>query len=81
MKTAISVEDDLLNEADRAAKQMGVSRSRLFSLAMETYLRQTRQAQIIEQLNKVYAGDPQTDERRIARAMMTRVPQMIPERW
>ena len=38
MKTAVSVDDELITEADRAAREMGVSRSRLFSLALEAYL-------------------------------------------
>jgi len=35
MKTAISIDDQLLQDADRAAKRMGLSRSRLFSLALQ----------------------------------------------
>jgi metal-responsive CopG/Arc/MetJ family transcriptional regulator len=39
MKTAISVDGQLLSEADRTARELGLSRSRLFSLALEAYLR------------------------------------------
>jgi metal-responsive CopG/Arc/MetJ family transcriptional regulator len=43
MRTAISVDDKLLREADRIANKMGVSRSQLFSLALEAFLRERRQ--------------------------------------
>jgi metal-responsive CopG/Arc/MetJ family transcriptional regulator len=56
MKTAISVEDELFQEADRTARKMGVSRSRFFSLALEGYLREHRQRELLEQLNQVYDG-------------------------
>ena len=50
MKTAISIEDELLIEADRTAHQMGISRSRLFSLALANYLRKRRNKEILDQL-------------------------------
>jgi metal-responsive CopG/Arc/MetJ family transcriptional regulator len=59
MKAAISVEDHLLHEADRTARQMGLSRSRLFSLALQEYLRHRRQEKMTEQLNQVYGKDPE----------------------
>ena len=52
MKTAISIEDELLIEADRTAHQMGISRIRLFSLALANYLRKRRNKEILDQLNR-----------------------------
>jgi metal-responsive CopG/Arc/MetJ family transcriptional regulator len=81
MKTAISVDDKLLGEADRTAEKMGVSRSRLFSLALEDYLRRRRQEGITEQLNRVYSADPDHAERRIAAAVKNKLRRAIQERW
>jgi metal-responsive CopG/Arc/MetJ family transcriptional regulator len=39
MKTAISIDDRLLREADEAARLMGLSRSRLFALAVGEFLK------------------------------------------
>lgn len=58
MKTAISVEDELFQEADRAAQEMGLSRSRLISLALEGFLKERRRQALIDQLNSVYDGQP-----------------------
>lgn len=38
MKTAISVPDDVFREADRAAEQLGWSRSQLYTRAMSEFL-------------------------------------------
>jgi len=38
MKTAISIDDGLLQEADETARLMGLSRSRLFALAVGDFL-------------------------------------------
>jgi metal-responsive CopG/Arc/MetJ family transcriptional regulator len=37
MKTAISIDGPLLEEADRTARTLGLSRSRLVSLALTEY--------------------------------------------
>jgi hypothetical protein len=39
MKTAISLHANLLKEVVRTARSMGISRSRLFTLALENYPR------------------------------------------
>jgi len=67
MKTAISIKDDLLHEADRVAGELGISRSGLVSLAVQEFLSHRRQEQIVAQLNAVYDGGPAiTDKRRLA---------------
>lgn len=82
MKTAISIEDELLNEADRTAKQMGLSRSRLFSIALEDYLRHRRQAEMSERLNQVYADEPRDPgDREILQAMKAKFRATIRDPW
>ncbi len=81
MKTAISLEDDLLKEADRTAHAMGLSRSRLFSLALEDYLRHRRQEQMVERLNEVYADHPDPSDARIVQGMKRKFRRAIKDRW
>ena len=81
MKTAISIDGRLLEEADQVARKMGLSRSRLFSLALQDYLRQRRQEEITEQLNRVYAGGPDASERRTTARMKARFRSTIKDRW
>jgi hypothetical protein len=54
MKTAVSIEDRIYRHAEDAAVRMGLTRSKLYALALEEYL-QNHQADVItEQLNQYY---------------------------
>jgi predicted transcriptional regulator len=81
MKTAISLDDHLLEQADQTAKQMRVSRSGLFALALQDYLRRRRQAEVAEQLNRVYTGKPGVPEQRTTARMKPKFRSTIKERW
>jgi metal-responsive CopG/Arc/MetJ family transcriptional regulator len=80
MKTAISVDDQLLSEADNAAREMGLSRSRLIATALEAYLRKRRQDEITARLNEVYAV-PDPDEARLLKAMKAKFRATIKDKW
>src|ERR1700720_4089982 len=47
MKTAISIDEALLREADETARLMGLSRSRLFALAVVDFLQRQRREQML----------------------------------
>ena len=55
MKTAISIPDSLFNKAEKTAKYMGVSRSKLFVKALEEYITKHDGDMITEKLDEVYA--------------------------
>jgi hypothetical protein len=55
MKTAVSIPDPIFRKADKAAKDLGVSRSGLYALALEEYLKSRRPMRVTEKLNEVYA--------------------------
>ena len=54
MKAAVSLPDPLLDAVDELAKRLGISRSELFAVALESYLRSHRQTEVTERLNEVY---------------------------
>lgn len=58
MKTAVSVPDRLFQAADRASKKLGVSRSELYAIALEDYLRRHPAMSVRERLDEVYGGEP-----------------------
>lgn len=68
MKSTISVDDPLMEQADKAAREQGVSRSRLFSIAMEAYLKKLQNDNLTDELNRVYANDDQEEELAFAKA-------------
>ena len=81
MKTAISIDDGLLREADEAARRLGLSRSRLFAQAMDDFLQRQLSEQMLTQLNKVYTEGPQPNEQRLLRGMKVRVRHTVKDRW
>ena len=62
MKIAVSIEKPLFERAEKLAEQMRVSRSRLYALALETFIQKRESQQMLEQLNRVYGENPPTDE-------------------
>jgi hypothetical protein len=81
MKTAISIEGRLLHEADETARLMGLSRSRLFALAVGDFLQRQRQERMLLQLNEVYAGGAQPTEERLLTGIKTRFRRTLKDRW
>ncbi len=54
MKTAVSVPDPLFRAADALARRLGVSRSRLYSVALSEYLARRDHSLVTDRLNAVY---------------------------
>ena len=73
MKTAISLEDALLQQADEAARRMGMSRSRLFAVALSEFLRRENQEHMLHQLNDVYAEGITPVEKRLLNGMKSKI--------
>jgi metal-responsive CopG/Arc/MetJ family transcriptional regulator len=81
MKTAISIDDGLLQEADKTARRMGLSRSRLFALAVADFLQRGRQEQMLRQLNEVYANGMEPAEKRSVEGIKAKVGRTLKEGW
>ncbi len=54
MKTAISLPNSVFIEAELLAKQLGISRSELYTQALIAHLQQHKRYQNLEKLNQVY---------------------------
>jgi metal-responsive CopG/Arc/MetJ family transcriptional regulator len=80
MKTAISMEDELLAEADRMARRIGISRSRFLSLAVRDYLMRHRQEQVTQRLNEIYRQNNAEDSR-LAGRMKVKFRRAVKDRW
>jgi hypothetical protein len=81
MKTAISINDGLLRDADKTARLMGLSRSRLFALAMADFLERQRGEQMLRRLNEVYAHDAEPAEKRLLQGIKAKLRATAKERW
>ena len=69
VKTAITIRSNLLQQADEIARVMKISRSRLFALAIEDFIRRYENKLILEQINLAYADSLDPDEQETLRRM------------
>lgn len=60
VKTAVSIPDRIFEEAERLAKERGLSRSELYARAVAEYVKHQRHAGVREQLDAVYEAAPET---------------------
>ena len=80
-KTAISIDDRLLQDADTTARSMGLTRSALFARAVAEYIAQHRREQMLVRLNEVYADAPDPAGRAVLKGMKAKVRRTLKERW
>ncbi len=57
MKTAISLPDSVFAEAEVLAQQLGLSRSELYTKALQVYLKKYNRNQTLLKLNQVYSQE------------------------
>ncbi len=60
VKTAISLPASLFARVETVARELKVSRSRVFVLALESFMRDYQDRQLFDQINQAYAGEPPT---------------------
>ena len=75
------MDGELLREADQTARQLGLSRSRLFSLAITDFLKHYRQENMLRRLNEVYGDGSEQAEKRLLNGIKTKVRQTVKESW
>jgi len=60
MKTAISIPDDVFARVEAFAKRRKMSRSALFTIAVEQYVQHHRADDVTSRLNELYARENST---------------------
>jgi metal-responsive CopG/Arc/MetJ family transcriptional regulator len=78
VKTAISIPDGIYEQAERAAKRLGVSRSRLYAMAVAEYVAKYEIDEVTAKLNEVYATEPAESDPVLFAMAMAAIP---PETW
>lgn len=62
VKTAISIDIDLLEQTNNLAEELDIPRSQLVSQALESYLQRHRNKQLLAQINEAYADEPDAED-------------------
>ncbi|MGC9367893.1 MAG: ChpI protein [bacterium] len=55
MKTAIYIPDPLFELAEKVANKLGLSRSKLFSLALEEFIEKHNWEEVTKELDQIYS--------------------------
>ena len=62
VKTAISIEKSLFDQAEALASTMNVSRSRLFVIALQDFIDHRKNKELLTQINEAYVDEPDATE-------------------
>ncbi|MCL5046466.1 MAG: hypothetical protein M1598_06725 [Actinobacteria bacterium] len=62
VKTAISIQESLFKDAEALAHELEVSRSQLFAMALESFIREHENRQLLQRINEAYRELPTPDE-------------------
>ncbi len=81
VKTTISLKEKLFKEAEDMARELELSRSGLFALALEEFLRRRENQKLFEQINAAHASDLDEEEKDTLRAMRRLQRESIEDEW
>jgi metal-responsive CopG/Arc/MetJ family transcriptional regulator len=81
VKTAISIQKSLFEQAEDLARRMNVSRSRLFVLALEDYIHRQQNQELLTQINAAYAEEPDPAEQALRRRLRRQHRQIVEGEW
>ena len=57
IKTAISIQKSLFEQAESLAQELNISRSELFGMAIETFVRHHQNQILLQEINQAYSGE------------------------
>ncbi len=81
IKTAISIDKELFAQANALARKLKVSRSRLFVIALEDFIREQENRELLEKINAVYENEPDESEKILRRKSRKSHRHLIEGQW
>ncbi len=81
VKTAVSLEAPLFEQAEALAHEMKISRSRLFALALEDFIQRYQNKRLLEQINAAYEDAPDPDEQALLQAWQQQHRRLVEGEW
>jgi len=81
VKTAISIQKSLFEKVDDLAREMNVSRSRVFVMAVEEFLQRHQNRQLLVEINQAYEDAPTPDESEYLEQMRQQQRRMVADEW
>ncbi|OQY98284.1 MAG: hypothetical protein B6D41_02560 [Chloroflexi bacterium UTCFX4] len=82
VKTAISLQKSLFDQAEELARELNVSRSRLFVMALENYLDEYQNKRLFDKINQaIQDAPPDRAERKRVGQMRQHHKRMVKGTW
>lgn len=81
VKTAISIRKELFQKAEEVARSMKVSRSQLFSIALEDLIERRANSDILAQINSACADEPDESEKRFRKKVRRVHKKVVEGEW
>ena len=81
VKTAISLDQTLFSKVEKAASEMNVSRSKVFALAIEDFLRRQENQNLLARINASCDDTPDPEQEAWLRLAARSFRQLSEEEW
>ena len=81
IKTAISIEKPLFEQVDALAHELKISRSRLFVLAAQEFIKRYKNQKLLDAINDAYDDLPDSAEKTTLRQMRSRHFELVRDQW
>lgn len=81
IKTAISIDKELYKEVEKISKETHLSRSQIFSQAVEYVIKQKENLILFEKLNEVYGPKPTSKEKKQQKGAQKKFSRLVKGTW
>jgi metal-responsive CopG/Arc/MetJ family transcriptional regulator len=81
IKTAISIEKNLFDQAEIIARTMKVSRSKLFVIALRDFIEHQKNKEMLTQINAAYDDEPDAAEQTLRRKSRRQHRRIVEGEW
>ncbi|MCX6067921.1 MAG: CopG family transcriptional regulator [Chloroflexi bacterium] len=81
IKTAISIQKTLFEQAESLAQQLNMSRSHLFGLAIETFVKNHQNKILLDEINQAYSDEPDQNEKILLSKMRKPHRKLVESEW
>ena len=81
IKTAISIEKNLFDQAEDLARAMNVSRSKLFVIALQDFIEHQKNKELFAQINAAYADEPDVTDQSLRKNARRQHRRIVEEEW
>ena len=81
IKTAISIEKNLFDQAEIIARTMKVSRSKLFVIALQDFIEHQKNKEMLAQINAAYDEEPDSTEQAIRKKVRRQHRRIVEGEW